>query len=241
MSVGHGIKTESLFAPALTNLHATSFAPTAFSLTIPTLRQNPELHTRFVVSSTRDAYRLKSDRMSPLARHYEGSDYFAHLTRLDNSRATGASRNRALDSVLGAEPTALDILDAGCGLGGFSQRLRDANRITGADINKRCLAAVVERWGYATLYFHLEDKWPIPPASFDLILFGDVLEHLFSTADVLAQAARHCARMAESRWQCRTLAIGGAESGCFSRARYRKTTMNTSGSFRRLRWPVRHR
>ena len=42
--------------------------------------------------------------MSPLARHYEGSDYFAHLTRLDNSRATGASRNRALDSVLGAEP-----------------------------------------------------------------------------------------------------------------------------------------
>ena len=126
--------------------------------------------------------------MSPLARHYEGSDYFAHLTRLDSSSATGASRNRALDSVLGAEPTGLDILDAGCGLGGFSQRLRDANRITGADINKGCLAAVVERWGYATLHFDLEDKWPIPPASFDLILFGDVLEHLFSTADVLAQA-----------------------------------------------------
>jgi len=126
--------------------------------------------------------------MSPLARHYEGSDYFAHLTRLDSRSATGGSRNRALDSVLGAEPTGLDILDAGCGLGGFSQQLRDANRISGADINKSCLAAVVERWGYATLHFDLEDKWPIPPASFDLILFGDVLEHLFSTTDVLAQA-----------------------------------------------------
>ena len=128
--------------------------------------------------------------MSPLARHYEGSDYFAHLTRLDSSSATGASRNRALDSVLGAEPTGLDILDAGCGLGGFSQRLRDANRITGADINKSCLAEVAERWKYATLHFDLEDKWPIAPASFDLILFGDVLEHLFSTVDVLAEARR---------------------------------------------------
>jgi len=126
--------------------------------------------------------------MSPLARHYEGSDYFEQLTRLDSSSATGVSRNRALDSVLGAEPTGLDILDAGCGLGGFSQRLRDVNRLTGADINKSCLAAVVERWGYATLHFDLEDKWPIPPTAFDLILFGDVLEHLFSTADVLAQA-----------------------------------------------------
>jgi 2-polyprenyl-3-methyl-5-hydroxy-6-metoxy-1,4-benzoquinol methylase len=127
--------------------------------------------------------------MSALTRYYEGEDYFAHLTGLDSNRAAGASRNLALHALLGAAPAGLDILDAGCGLGGFSHPLHGANRTTGVDINERCLAAVAEKWGYATLRFDLEEKWPIAPSSFDLILFGDVLEHLFSTAEVLSRAS----------------------------------------------------
>jgi SAM-dependent methyltransferase len=128
--------------------------------------------------------------MSALTRHYEGTDYVARLAEWDRDNQAGAGRDLALRKVLAAEPNGLDILDAGCGLGGFSQRMRAANRITAVDINPQFLAAVEERFGYATRRFDLDQPWPLAPASFDLVLFGDVLEHLFATAEVLAQARR---------------------------------------------------
>ena len=128
--------------------------------------------------------------MSSLTRYYERPEYFARLVELNHDPAARADRDRALIRALGERPTGLDILDAGCGLGGFSASLHAGNRVTGVDVNEQCLRGIAEKLGYTTQRFDLEEPWPIAAFSFDLILFGDVLEHLFSTVDVLAQARR---------------------------------------------------
>lgn len=127
--------------------------------------------------------------MSSLRRHYERDDYFARLVKLNGDPNARKARDRALISVLQGIPSGLDVLDAGCGLGGFSEPLRATNRMTGVDVNEHCLAEIALA-GYDTRHFDLEEEWPVAPASFDLILFGDVLEHLFATIDVLSQAKR---------------------------------------------------
>lgn len=108
----------------------------------------------------------------------------------DRNPDASSSRNRALLGVLGSAVAGLEILDAGCGLGGFSASLSRANRVTAVDVNKRCLADVANRLGYVTHCFDLEDEWPLDAAAFDLVLFGDVLEHLFGTVHVLEEARR---------------------------------------------------
>lgn len=128
--------------------------------------------------------------MSSLTRYYEGDLNFNRLVGWDEDQTAGASRQLALQAVLEQPVVGLDILDAGCGLGGFSKQLRGGNRVTGVDINERCLEFVSKQHGYATQCFDLEDKWPISAGAFDLVLLGDVLEHLFNTAEVLAEACR---------------------------------------------------
>lgn len=128
--------------------------------------------------------------MSSISRYHRDSAYFSRLLNLNRNVAAKTTRERALLSLLGEVPRGVDILDAGCGLGGFSEVLRASNRVTGVDINEQCLRHVAARLGYATQCFDLEEPWPFPPASFDLVLFGDVLEHLFATAEVLQQAKR---------------------------------------------------
>ena len=61
--------------------------------------------------------------------------------------------------------------------------------MAGVDLNDRCLSEVA-KLGYETSQFDLEEPWPLAAASFDLILFGDVLEHLFATDEVLKHASR---------------------------------------------------
>jgi 2-polyprenyl-3-methyl-5-hydroxy-6-metoxy-1,4-benzoquinol methylase len=130
----------------------------------------------------------KEKFMHSRSRYYESHENFERLVKLDENAGSGISRNRALHSVLDVAPSGFDILDAGCGLGGFSRHLCETNRVTGVDLNNKCLDVLAKQRAYTTLHFDLEEKWPIPSSSFDLILLGDVLEHLYSTVDVLAQA-----------------------------------------------------
>jgi SAM-dependent methyltransferase len=127
--------------------------------------------------------------VSAISRYYRGDAYFARLLEL-SANGAGAARDRALLGVLdGRRPSGKRVLDAGCGLGGFSALLRKGNELVGADINEACLRYVTEL-GYRTAHFDLEDPWPLESNSFDLVLLGDVLEHLFATDHVLKEARR---------------------------------------------------
>lgn len=81
------------------------------------------------------------------------------------------------------------VLDVGCGCGELGRRLRErGHHVTGIELvpemahrARRCLDQVVtadiERGGF-----------PFPPASFDAVIFADVLEHLLDPWRVLREA-----------------------------------------------------
>jgi SAM-dependent methyltransferase len=121
-------------------------------------------------------------------RYYGESAHFERLLRM-STVSSGGARERALLSLLPARPQGMRILDAGCGLGGFSAPLRNGNALVGVDVNAECLH-YVGKLGYETLRFDLEEAWPIESGSFALVLLGDVLEQLFGTGHVLSEARR---------------------------------------------------
>jgi SAM-dependent methyltransferase len=90
---------------------------------------------------------------------------------------------RTLDELLPASAT---ILDVGCGSGLISSKLRQlkpARQFLGIDVVERdaCLIDCQMYDGKAI---------PFEPASFDYVLFVDVLHHTRDASDLLAQAAR---------------------------------------------------
>jgi SAM-dependent methyltransferase len=127
--------------------------------------------------------------VSALTEYYRSKAYFDQLIELARDGNSGVSRELALMAVLDAAPVGLDILDLGCGLGGFSRRFQEGNRVTGVDVNPMCLDWMTRRWGCAAVQLDIEEAWPIRPASFDLVLMGDVLEHLFTSVSTLAKAS----------------------------------------------------
>lgn len=132
--------------------------------------------------------RSETRRSTALRKYYEGDEYFETLSRLSESPQEGECRQKALIEVLGGCPEGLQILDVGCGLGGFSKCLKEGNVITGIDINPKFLQHVSQRLGYRSIKLDVEQPWGLAGKEFDLVLFGDVLEHLFDPVAALREA-----------------------------------------------------
>lgn len=72
------------------------------------------------------------------------------------------------------------VLDVGCGSGYLTARIADAGHATdvvGVDVSEESIA--VARRRETTASFHVADAFALeyPPDSFDVLIFGDVLEH----------------------------------------------------------------
>ena len=89
---------------------------------------------------------------------------------------------------LGGRPLR-DVLDAGCGAGGFLAPLRSLGaRVVGADAEPEALRLSAAR--HAPLVRARCERLPFADASFDLVCLFDVLEHLDDDRAAVREAAR---------------------------------------------------
>jgi SAM-dependent methyltransferase len=85
--------------------------------------------------------------------------------------------------------TGKTILDLGCRDGELTQHYLNGNQMTGIDCDRNALTLAKER-GIETVYSDLNDCFPLPDKTFDVVVAGEVLEHLFSPPETIKEIAR---------------------------------------------------
>lgn len=71
-----------------------------------------------------------------------------------------------------------DVLDLGCRDGTLTRHLLDSNRVVGADIDADALEVARRDYGMEVYCLNLNAALPFPPASFDVVVLAETLEHL---------------------------------------------------------------
>ncbi len=100
----------------------------------------------------------------------------------------GEERGKRFASWIG---TGKRILDLGCRDGVLTQYYLPGNRVTGIDIDRHALAIAHERTGMAVLWQDLNHvALPLADRSFDIVVAGEVLEHLEDPAALVEEALR---------------------------------------------------
>lgn len=83
----------------------------------------------------------------------------------------------------------LRVLDLGCRDGALTSAYLAGNHVVGVDADREALARAATL-GIETVWADLEEGLPFDDASFDVIVLGEVLEHLRFPELVLAEVAR---------------------------------------------------
>ena len=82
------------------------------------------------------------------------------------------------------------VLDLGCRDGTLTAAYRGGNRLVGADIDLTALGEAGRGLGIPTVCADLNDPLPFASKAFDVVVAGEVLEHLIHPASFLAEVAR---------------------------------------------------
>jgi len=82
------------------------------------------------------------------------------------------------------------VLDVGCRTGKLTQYYAGGNDVTGVDVDRDALARAHERLGIETLWADVEEGLPFDDAWFDVVVAGEVLEHLADPAAAVANVRR---------------------------------------------------
>lgn len=71
------------------------------------------------------------------------------------------------------------VLDLGCRDGMLTQSYADGNQVLGVDIDQKALQILRDKLGIETKWLDLNAEWPFAPASYDVIVACEIMEHLF--------------------------------------------------------------
>lgn len=82
------------------------------------------------------------------------------------------------------------ILDLGCRDGILTRFYAQGNQIIGVDIDHEALAICSEQLGIETLWCDVNKPLPFEPSSFDCIVAGETIEHLFYPEIFLEEVVR---------------------------------------------------
>ena len=71
------------------------------------------------------------------------------------------------------------VLDLGCRDGMLTQSYAAGNQVVGVDIDQKALELIRAKLGIETQWLDLNAEWPFQPASFDVIVACEIMEHLY--------------------------------------------------------------
>lgn len=120
---------------------------------------------------------------------------FLHVLHAVVNPARVAYFRQVLEAELGRHLPALRVLDVGCGGGSLSEAFaRLGCRVVGVDPSAPSIAVAADHAAAQALPIAYAvgagERLPFPPAAFDAVLCGDVLEHVADPEQVLAEIAR---------------------------------------------------
>ncbi|MBA2740831.1 MAG: class I SAM-dependent methyltransferase [Actinobacteria bacterium] len=81
------------------------------------------------------------------------------------------------------------VLDLGCRSGAFTRHFLDGNEVVGLDVDRVALEKAAEL-GIEPVVANVEDPLPFEDASFDVVVAGELFEHLRFPQAVVAEARR---------------------------------------------------
>lgn len=85
-----------------------------------------------------------------------------------------------------------EVLDLGCRDGALTSYYAAGNRVLGVDIDSVALSRAKENLGIETHLLDIQGDWAeLQGRKFDAVVAGEVLEHLFSPADILKKISMH--------------------------------------------------
>lgn len=82
-----------------------------------------------------------------------------------------------------------DVLDLGCRYGALTQAYLEGNRVTGVDVDREALGEAA-KLGIATHWADLDERFPFDADTFDVVVAGELLEHVRDPVHIVAEALR---------------------------------------------------
>jgi SAM-dependent methyltransferase len=116
--------------------------------------------------------------MATMGRRLEQLDarYRSHHSRRDEFIFGAEERAQLIADLVGGP--GLDVLDLGCRTGALTQYYADGNAVVGVDVDQAALERATERLNIKTVWADVEEELPFPSQSFDVVVAGELLEHL---------------------------------------------------------------
>jgi SAM-dependent methyltransferase len=81
------------------------------------------------------------------------------------------------------------VLDLGCRYGALTQAYAEGNDVVGLDVDREALAEAA-KLGIETLWGDVNEPLPVPDESFDVVVAGELLEHLPMAERTVAEIHR---------------------------------------------------
>jgi SAM-dependent methyltransferase len=81
------------------------------------------------------------------------------------------------------------VLDLGCRSGAVTEHFLDGNHVIGMDVDAAALQRAADR-GVETIHGNVEEPLPFDDASFDVVVAGEMLEHVRAPEELVAEVRR---------------------------------------------------
>ena len=111
-----------------------------------------------------------------------------HRARRGREFVFGGEERAQLFSELVGGP-GRDVLDLGCRYGALTQAYLEGNRVTGVDVDREALAEAA-KLGIETYWADLDERFPFEAETFDVVVAGELLEHVRDPVHIVAEARR---------------------------------------------------